>query len=71
MFEDSTMRRTYKEGDKVILLGTKEGKTDELWNKYFESVGRHKGDVVTITSIYDGNSKIEYFVEKKLRRKIK
>ena len=60
------MDYTYKVGDKVKLLGTKEGKTDNKWYEYFEDNGKYKGDIVVIDSI-DDNEMIEgvyYFVKK-------
>ena len=44
--------KPYKYHDKVVLLGTKEGKTSgSSYNKYFTGLHRHKGDVCKITTM--------------------
>lgn len=52
----------FRVGDKVILLGTKNGKKGVQFNKFFTLCGRPKGTVETITAIFKGYSETHYFV---------
>jgi hypothetical protein len=61
----------YKVGDKVVLLGTKQGITDDNdYRTFFLNQGRHKGDVETISMVITGNNcsgggNQEFFLDKK------
>jgi len=57
----------YKKGDKVRVIGTKEGSTYD-WDNWFGKYGCKKGDTMTIISfgkIIRGNQ--TYFMEKGCR----
>ncbi len=47
----------FKVGDKVKYLGTKEGRTDGNWEKFFGEYGIKKGSLGTIKE-YDGSKSI-------------
>ena len=42
--------RKFKEGQKVILKGTKEERKDETWREFFGKFGIKKGDTGTVKS---------------------
>lgn len=61
---EKIITKKYEIGDKVRLLGTKEGRNSADWQEYFENEGRCKGDIVIINSVKVVLNEIRYFVKK-------
>ena len=51
------MTRNFKKGDNIIYLGTKEGRTDSMWERYFGNYGIKKGStgVIAVSTSSDKN----------------